>query len=83
MTAELLPFPIVRRRELVDRIAAQMLARPADVAEKHLRAQIRCQAAAMRRRQIAEPLIAEQTRGFEAAVRAALWRQVLMPDGAA
>jgi hypothetical protein len=79
MSASLIAFPIVRRRELIERVAEQMLARPAGLAEKHLASQIRRQASAMRRRQITEDAITGQMRAFESAVRAVLWRLVLTP----
>jgi hypothetical protein len=79
VSAVLIAFPIIQRRELIERIAEQMLARPADLAEKHLATQIRRQASAMRRRQLGEAEIAAQMRAFESAVRAALWRLVLTP----
>jgi Family of unknown function (DUF6074) len=79
VSAALIAFPIVRRCELIERIAEQMLARAPDLAEKHLATQIRRQASAMRRRQLDEDAIAAQMRAFEAAIRGALWRLVLTP----
>jgi hypothetical protein len=83
MTASLIAFPIVRRCRLIDRTAAQMLARPPEIAEKHLQAQVRRQGYALRRRQLPEDQISRQMHAFEAAVRAALWRHILTPDGVA
>jgi hypothetical protein len=78
--AVLVPFPLVRRRALIERTAEQMLARPLELAEKHLAMQVRRQASAMRRKQIAEDVISRQVASFEAAVRGELWRLVLAPD---
>lgn len=77
--AVLIAFPIVRRRDLIRRTAEQMLARPPAEAEKHLQAQVRRQASSMRRRQLTDAAIGEQSRAFEAAIRAELWRVVLTP----
>jgi hypothetical protein len=83
VSADLIAFPIVRRRELIAKLAAQMLARPPDVAEKHLQVQVRRQGHALRRKQLPEDQVLRQMRAFEAAVRAALWRNILTPYGAA
>jgi hypothetical protein len=83
VSAVLIAFPIVRRCKLIDGTAAQMLARPSAVAEKHLQAQVRRQGHALRRKQLPEDQIARQMQAFEAAVRAALWRHILTPDGVA
>lgn len=79
MSAALIVFPITRRPKLIERTAAQMLARPPDLAEKHLAVQIRRQASAMRRRQLGEDAIGAEMKAFESAIRAALWRLVLTP----
>ena len=65
MTAELIAFPIARRRGLIERTAEQMLARPHELAEKHLQAQVRRQGQAMRRRQLPPDQIARQLASFE------------------
>jgi hypothetical protein len=56
---------------------------PPATAEKHLRETLRVQADTMARRGILATTIDIEIRALECAVRAALWRQVLTPGGAA
>jgi Family of unknown function (DUF6074) len=79
--SKIVPFPIARRRGLVTKLAAQMLARPADAAETHLSQQLHRQRQVLARKGIADPLIARELRALEAAVRTELWRRVLSAPG--
>jgi len=79
VSAILIAFPIVRRQDLVRRIAEQMLARSEILAEKHLQCQLNRQRSKLKRKQITDDVIEQQIAAFEAAVRAQLWRLVLLP----
>ncbi len=71
-------FPPARRRDLVAEIAAGMAARPPEEAERYVKQQIRRQARALRRKQVSEQEIEREARHMESAVRAELWRQVII-----
>lgn len=75
-----LVFPIVQRRDLVRRLAEQMLARSEALAERHLQCQLDRQRSKLRRKQIAADVVEQQIAAFEAAVRTELWRVVLSPS---
>jgi hypothetical protein len=79
--AEILPFPIVRRRDFVERQALRAAELSPNAGERHIRNQIQVQIDAMRRKGISEELITREVRCFERAVRAALWRTVLTTPG--
>lgn len=79
MTAAIFPFPVARRRNLVEAVAVGMLERSPDQAERHLVFSAERQAIVLRRRGIAQSVIDEQVAAFVAAVRAEVWRQVLTP----
>jgi hypothetical protein len=84
--AEIVPYPLAQRRDLVVGIAAQVASRPIRVGEKHLQHQLRRQEIALGRKGVSTQEIARQVRSLEAAVRAELWRIILTPhhpDGAA
>jgi hypothetical protein len=82
-TAIVLPFPAVRRRDLVFRIARRMAELREISAEKHLANQLRIQVEAMQRRGIATERIEQERRALECAVRTTLWRLLQLPGGAA
>jgi hypothetical protein len=64
-----LPFPRIRDRGFVWRIARRMAELPPRTAEKHLAYQLRIQVETMQRRGIAPDLIERQRADLEAAVR--------------
>jgi hypothetical protein len=78
--ASVVPFPAARRTDLVQRIAARMAVLPLKSAEAHLLRQLEIQAETMRRRGIAERVIARENRALQTAVRVRLWRCVLLPE---
>jgi Family of unknown function (DUF6074) len=82
MTATLIiPFPQVRRRRFVMRHAIRLAGLPHKTAEKLLAATLRQQAEAMARKGIPAAVIERESRNLENAIRAELWRQVLLrPD---
>jgi hypothetical protein len=75
----ILPFPPARRLGLVRKLAAQMLARAPNAAEAHLRQQLQYQYRVLRRKGIADDVARRELRALESAVRAELWRLVMMP----
>jgi hypothetical protein len=84
--AKIVPFPLARQRPLIkslaQRIAAQLPAR----GEKFLQSELRRRIDALHRRGLSDLAVEREVRAFESAVRAELWRMVLMPpmpDGAA
>jgi Family of unknown function (DUF6074) len=83
MTAEVLPFPLARRLDLIHRQADYALCLKPQKAEEHIARQLHCQADALRRRGIAETTIARELRGMEAAIRAAMWNVVFDRPGGA
>lgn len=81
MTAELIPFPIIRRRELVKRQAFYMACRSATEAEKYLRRQLDVQRNHLGRKGVASDRIEAEVLAYEGAIRAALWRLVMQGQG--
>jgi hypothetical protein len=77
----LVPFPLAHRRTFVARLASQMPGRPHGAAEQHLQQQLKRQAQILRRRGFDERTIQQQLLALERAVRAELWRVVLLTPG--
>lgn len=77
MSAVVVPFPIARRRNLVEAIAAGMLKRSPDQAERHLELSADRQAIVLRRRGIDQSVIDDQVATFVSAVRAEVWHRVM------
>jgi Family of unknown function (DUF6074) len=73
----LLAFPLDRRRDLVRRLAAQMIARSEQDAERHLAHQLRRQANVLARKQLSDDSIHREIAGLASAVRREIWRLVL------
>ena len=80
--AEVLPFPVVRRRDYVRRQAARMAELSDAAAENHLRAQLSLQAKTMAKKGISSAIIERELRSLEVAIRVLLWRLVLTGDTA-
>jgi hypothetical protein len=81
--AEIVPFPLIRRRAFIRRQAARIADATPVTGEKLLAAAIRQQATTMAKRGIAAETIERECCGLESAIRAAIWRVVLQPGGAA
>ncbi|WP_224741623.1 DUF6074 family protein [Bradyrhizobium sp. 2S1] len=71
--ADIIAFPIVRRRAFIRRQATRVAELNTVAGERYIRQQVSCQAESMRRKGIAERQIAFETIAMEAAIRAALW----------
>jgi hypothetical protein len=69
MSAAIVPFPIARRRTYIVRQANHSLCLNPDAAARYLEHQLRVQGEAVRRRGIAEGLIAREPKMMEAAIR--------------
>jgi hypothetical protein len=78
-SAIVLAFPIARRRDHVEALAAQMMARPLEQAEKHLAFQLRRKRAGLARKGLAADVVEREVCAFEGAVRRALWTLVISP----
>jgi Family of unknown function (DUF6074) len=81
MTSKIVPFPQIRRRRFVTRNAIRLAGLPHKTAEKILVATLKHQAEVMARKGIPAAIIERESRNLENAIRAELWRQVLLrPD---
>ena len=76
MTATVLPFPIIRRHGFIEKQAAHAACMNPDASARYIEYQIQVQRDAMRRRGIAEDLIARELKLMEAAIR----RELLQPQ---
>lgn len=72
----IVPFPIERRRGLIERQARRYTELNPDAGERHVAHQVQVQADAMRRKGISEDLIERECRCYENAIRALLARAV-------
>jgi predicted GIY-YIG superfamily endonuclease len=72
MTATILPFPILRRYGFISKQAAHAAGMNPDAAARYVEHQIQVQRDAMRRRGVAEDLIARELKLMDAAIRRAL-----------
>jgi hypothetical protein len=83
MEAQILPFPPTRPRAFVFKQAEHAALMNPDAGERYVLRQLKVQGDAMRRKGIAEDLIQRELRCLETAIRAALWKAVNTPGGAA
>ncbi len=75
--AKMIPFPIGRRRSFVERLAAQIAARPGHAGEAHLQQQLKRRGEVLRRKAMPESLIERELRALTATIRAELWRLLM------
>jgi Family of unknown function (DUF6074) len=80
---KLIPFPQSRRRCFIMETVTRLLGAPAKTAERLLAATLEQQARVMARKGVPPDLSELERRKLECAIRAELWRQVLLPDDAA
>jgi hypothetical protein len=84
MTADVVPFPQIRRRRFIMKTVERLANLPSDVTtQKTLTATVNRQAANMARKGIAPEAIERERKILESVLRAELWNRVLLPDGAA
>ncbi|MBR1212056.1 DUF6074 family protein [Bradyrhizobium sp. JYMT SZCCT0180] len=81
MSAVIYPFPLARRRPLIDRQVRYASEIGPDAAQRHIQQQLDVQAETMRRRGIDEDTIARELGCMEAAIRSQLG--ISASDGAA
>ena len=81
MSAAILPFPIIRRYNFIARQVSRVSELNAYSRERHIHLQLKIQADAMRRKGIADNLIARELKSMEFAVRKAC-RTSVTPFGA-
>jgi hypothetical protein len=81
MSAAILPFPIIRRYNFIARQVSRVSELNAYSRERHIHLQLQIQADAMRRKGIADSLIARELKSMEFAVRNAC-RTSVTPFGA-
>jgi hypothetical protein len=79
--SKIVPFPQIRRRRFVMRHAIRLAGLPHKTAEKLLAATLTQQAEVMARRGIAAAIIEREICSLESAIRAELWRRVLLRPG--
>jgi hypothetical protein len=79
--AEIVAFPLTCRIGSIRRLARMMASYSPEGAECALATPLRQQYAALLRRGIAPEVAAREVRSFELAMRAQLWRLVLLRDG--
>jgi hypothetical protein len=72
--AEVVPFPLVRRRDLIMRQAQWFAEQSRSAAERNLRRQVHVQRETLLRRGIPPEVVEQQCAEMEAAIRAAAWR---------
>jgi uncharacterized protein DUF6074 len=79
-SSEIVPFPQIRRRRFVMRHAIRLARLPHKTAGKLLAATLRQQAEAMTRKGPAA-VVERESRNLESAIRAEIWRPILLRPG--
>jgi hypothetical protein len=82
MTAAIFPFPITRRHKFIERQVSRLFELNVYSRERHIHLQLKIQPDAMRRRGIADNLIARELKSMEFALRNALSHTSATPFGA-
>jgi hypothetical protein len=77
--AKIVPFPLAQQRPLVVKLAAQMAAQIPARAEKTLNTELERRIDALHRQGLSDWAVERQIKALEAAIRAELWRIVLLP----
>jgi hypothetical protein len=78
---KVIPFPAARRLSLVSSITRRALELNPAAGEQHIRRSLDVQATVMRRKGIAENLIARETASLDGAIRALIWNAVMAQRG--
>ena len=83
MTAVVVPFPLARRLDLIQRQAEYALCLKPEKGDQHIHRQLQAQAEAMRRRGIAQHIIDRELTSMAGAIRAVMWRMTFDTPGEA
>jgi Family of unknown function (DUF6074) len=78
--ANIVRFPLARQRPLVMKLAKRMAVQVSGRAEKTLRAELQRRVDALHRQGLSDQAVEREVHALESAVRAQLWRLVLLPD---
>lgn len=81
--AELIPFPLARRVDLVQRQADRVLELAPDAGERHLVRQVDIQRQALLRKGCSTGRVETECNALEAAMRAEMWKIVFTGRGGA
>jgi hypothetical protein len=79
MSADVVPFPLARRRDLIQRQAAWFCDQGERAAESNLWRLLQVQRDALLRRGVDPPVVEREVQALEAAIRAAATRLVYAP----
>lgn len=80
-SAVVVPFPSARRVDLIRSIVRRALELPPRAGEHHITRSLDLQATVLRRKAVAEALIAKERMALESAIRRQLWEVVMRPRG--
>lgn len=80
---EVIPFPLARRIDFVERHARMIAAMSAEAGEGHLQRQLEIQRQTLARKGVSAAAIELELKGLASAIRSALWRVVFAPGGRA
>lgn len=81
--AEVVPFPITRRRAFIARQAHVAAGMRPEAGERYIQHQLKTQGQTMRRRGIDEQIISQELRCMDAAIRTNLFLSMPTPKGRA
>ncbi|MBO4227223.1 DUF6074 family protein [Bradyrhizobium neotropicale] len=80
--AEVVPFPLIRRRAFIFKQAAHACEMNPDAGDNYIRHQIKIQGDSLRRKCIAEDVIERELKCLEVAIRCTMVSQQMQPGGA-
>jgi Family of unknown function (DUF6074) len=79
-TAKIIPYPLARRRVFVERHARIIASMDADAGERYLQRQLLIQFDTLERKGVACDVIEREVLSLRSAIRAAVWKAVLMRE---
>jgi hypothetical protein len=79
-TAEIVPFPLARRRSFVERHARIIAGMRADAGERYLQRQLLIQFDTLERKGVACDVIERECLALASAIRAAIWKAILLRE---
>lgn len=80
-TAEVVPFPLARRRSFIERHARIIAGMRREAGERYLQRQLLIQFDTLERKGVDCGVIEREVQALQSAIRAALWKAVLTPGG--